>query len=149
MVETLVYCSLFIVGSHYLIMFKQTVLISVSTLLLRVLSSFAEQNHSASERWTFNENNSLDPVNLNNILDGGNCNNEQCFANTGSLNPINLPLLPIIFAQSEDLPDGKCKEDAQRFLKELQNGTLWAVQSKYQKSRNLYKLNYLKICVYK
>lgn len=117
-------------------MFKQTVLISISTLLLRVSST--EQNHSASEQWTFNEHNSVDSVNLNNILDGGNCNNEQCFANTGSLNPINLPLLPIIFAQSEDLPDGKCKEDAQRFLKELQNGTLWAVQSKYQKNHRIY-----------
>lgn len=109
-------------------MFKRIVLITGSTLLLRLSSSFAEQSHSTSEQWTFNENNSLDPVNLNNILDGGNCNTEQCFANTGVLNPINLPLLPIIFAQSEDLPDGKCKADAQRFLKELQNGTLWAVQ---------------------
>ncbi|XP_072753161.1 nose resistant to fluoxetine protein 6-like [Anoplolepis gracilipes] len=108
-------------------MFKQTVLISVSTLLLRISSSFAEQGHSASEQWTLNENN-LDQPNLNNILHTGGYNNEQCFANTESLNPINLPLLPIIFAQSEDLPDGKCKEDAQRFLKELQNGTLWAVQ---------------------
>ncbi|KAM0728606.1 hypothetical protein ACS0PU_004861 [Formica fusca] len=112
-------------------MFKRIVLITVSTLLLRLSSSFAEQSHSTSEQWTFNENNSLDSVNLNNILDDGNCNNEQCFANTVSLNPINLPLLPIIFAQSEDLADGKCKEDTQRFLKELQNGTLWAVQSKY------------------
>ncbi|KAM0732221.1 Nose resistant to fluoxetine protein 6 [Formica fusca] len=79
-------------------MFKRIVLITVSILLLRLSSSFAEQSHSTSEQWTFNENNSLDSVNLNNILD------------------------------DEDLPDGKCKEDTQRFLKELQNGTLWAVQ---------------------
>lgn len=116
-------------------MFKQTVLISVSTLLLRVLSSFAEQSHSA-EQWTFDEKNSLDRADLSNILDGGGYNNEQCFANTESLNPINLPLLPIIFAQSEDLPNGKCKEDAQRFLNELKNGTLWAVQSKYIENYN-------------
>lgn len=109
-------------------MFKQTVLISVSTLLLRVSSSFADQSHAASEQ--FNEKNFLDQADLSNILNGCGYNNQQCFANTESLNPTNLPLLPIIFAQSEDLPDGKCKEDAQRFLNELQNGTLWAVQSK-------------------
>ncbi|XP_019884639.2 nose resistant to fluoxetine protein 6-like [Camponotus floridanus] len=110
-------------------MFKQTVLISVSTLLLRVSSSFADPSHSGSEQWTSNEKNSLDRTNnLSSILNGGGYNNEQCFANTELLNPVNLPLLPIIFAQSEDLPNGKCKEDAQRFLRELQNGTLWAVQ---------------------
>lgn len=114
-------------------MFEQTVLISISTLLLRVSSSFADPTHSTSEQWISNEKNSLDQANnLNSILNVGGCNNEQCFAE--SLNPLNLPLLPIIFAQSEDLPDGKCKEDARRFLKELQNGTLWAVQSKYIKS---------------
>lgn len=116
-------------------MFKQIVLISISALLLKVSSSFADSSHSASEQWTSNEKNSLDRANnLSSILNVGGYNNEQCFANTESLNPINLPLLPIIFAQSEDLPDGKCKEDAQQFLKELQNGTLWAVQSKYIKS---------------
>jgi len=130
-------------------MFKQTVLISVSTLLLRVLSSFADPSHSGSEQWTSNERNSLNRTNnLSSILNGGGYNNEQCFANTELLNPANLPLLPIIFAQSEDLPNGKCKEDAQRFLKELQNGTLWAVQSKYIKNYKIC-INYSKICVHK
>lgn len=127
-------------------MFKQTVLIFISTLLLRVSSSIADPNLSTSKQWTFNEKNSFNrESNLNSILNGDDYNNEQCFANTESLNPVNLPLLPIIFAQSEDLPNGKCKKDAQRFLKELQNGTLWAVQSKCIKN---YKIcvNYSKIC---
>nr|XP_012224985.1 PREDICTED: uncharacterized protein LOC105673729 [Linepithema humile] len=45
-----------------------------------------------------------------------------------SINFINSPLLPIIFAQSEYLPHGQCKEDVLRFLNELQRGTLWAAQ---------------------
>ncbi|XP_032690165.1 uncharacterized protein LOC116853278 [Odontomachus brunneus] len=40
----------------------------------------------------------------------------------------NMPFLPIIFAKSEYLPDGRCKEDTQRLLYDLLNGSTWATQ---------------------
>ncbi|XP_012279235.1 nose resistant to fluoxetine protein 6 isoform X2 [Orussus abietinus] len=39
-----------------------------------------------------------------------------------------VPLLPIVFATSPSLQDGACKRQAARFLRELHNGTLWAVK---------------------
>lgn len=42
-----------------------------------------------------------------------------------------VPLLPIVFATSETLSDGPCKMQAQRYLTDLKNGTLWATQSEY------------------
>lgn len=43
---------------------------------------------------------------------------------------LSLPLLPVLFATSPQLPDGNCKQQAQRYLQELAIGTLWAVRSK-------------------
>lgn len=43
----------------------------------------------------------------------------------------NMPFLSIIFAKSKYLPNGLCKEDAQKFLYDLRNGTVWATQSKF------------------
>lgn len=48
-----------------------------------------------------------------------------------ALRPLDFSLLPVIFAESDYLSDGQCKADARRFLNGLQNGTLWAVQSKF------------------
>ncbi|XP_014480047.1 PREDICTED: uncharacterized protein LOC106747218, partial [Dinoponera quadriceps] len=39
-----------------------------------------------------------------------------------------MPFLPIIFANSEYLSDGPCKEDTLIFLHDLLNGSAWAVQ---------------------
>ncbi|XP_025154269.1 uncharacterized protein LOC112588454 [Harpegnathos saltator] len=39
-----------------------------------------------------------------------------------------MPFLSIIFATSEYLPAGPCKEDTRRFLHDLLNGSLWATQ---------------------
>ncbi|XP_012257252.2 nose resistant to fluoxetine protein 6-like [Athalia rosae] len=39
-----------------------------------------------------------------------------------------FPVLPLVFASSESLPEGRCARQARRFLEELANSTLWAVQ---------------------
>lgn len=44
---------------------------------------------------------------------------------------LRVPLLPILFATSPTLPEGKCKKQVQKYLEELNNGTLWAVRSKF------------------
>ncbi|XP_034938093.1 nose resistant to fluoxetine protein 6-like [Chelonus insularis] len=41
---------------------------------------------------------------------------------------LKVPLLPILFASSPTLPEGKCKRQAERYLQDLKNGTLWAVR---------------------
>ncbi|KAK0074969.1 hypothetical protein PV325_007579, partial [Microctonus aethiopoides] len=41
---------------------------------------------------------------------------------------LKVPLLPILFATSPTLPEGKCKKQVQKYLEELNNGTLWAVR---------------------
>ncbi|XP_066586276.1 nose resistant to fluoxetine protein 6-like [Prorops nasuta] len=39
-----------------------------------------------------------------------------------------FPILPVLFAESTSLPDGLCKTQSRRFLRDLKNGTLWAIQ---------------------
>lgn len=40
-----------------------------------------------------------------------------------------VPVLPVAYARSSTLPEGPCKKQAQRYLRDLKNGTLWATQS--------------------
>ncbi|XP_046423522.1 nose resistant to fluoxetine protein 6-like [Neodiprion fabricii] len=39
-----------------------------------------------------------------------------------------FPVLPLVFANSNTIPKGRCRKQVQRYLKELANSTLWAVQ---------------------
>ncbi|XP_046630291.1 nose resistant to fluoxetine protein 6-like isoform X1 [Neodiprion virginianus] len=39
-----------------------------------------------------------------------------------------FPVLPLVFANSNTIPKGPCREQVQRYLKGLANSTLWAVQ---------------------
>ncbi|XP_046606179.1 nose resistant to fluoxetine protein 6-like [Neodiprion virginianus] len=39
-----------------------------------------------------------------------------------------FPVLPLVFANSNTIPEGPCRKQVQRYLKELANSTLWAVQ---------------------
>lgn len=43
---------------------------------------------------------------------------------------LSVPSLPVLFATSSTFPEGECKRQVQKYLKELNNGTLWAVRSK-------------------
>ena len=45
----------------------------------------------------------------------------------------NVPLFSVEFARSKSLPDGPCKKQAQRYLRDLKNGTLWATQSEFKR----------------
>lgn len=42
----------------------------------------------------------------------------------------NVPLLPVIVATSNSIPEGLCKRQLQLYLNDLKNGTLWATESK-------------------
>jgi len=136
-------------------MFKQAFSAYVGVLMLLGISnsySFeqSEQNCVALKQCTSNGEDYLnkwtDKKNISEI----DYYNKQYFAHKKEFFPTNLPLLPIIFAHSKYLPNGQCKEDTQLFLKELQNETFWAMQSKYMKnSIKIYiniKLSILIIC---
>ncbi|XP_043465529.1 O-acyltransferase like protein-like isoform X2 [Leptopilina heterotoma] len=41
---------------------------------------------------------------------------------------LNVPLLPVIVATSNSIPEGSCKKQLQLYLKHLKNGTLWATE---------------------
>ncbi|XP_051166899.1 O-acyltransferase like protein-like isoform X4 [Leptopilina boulardi] len=41
---------------------------------------------------------------------------------------LNIPLLPIIVATSNSIPDGSCKRQLRLYLEHLKNGTLWATE---------------------
>ncbi|XP_043465576.1 nose resistant to fluoxetine protein 6-like [Leptopilina heterotoma] len=41
---------------------------------------------------------------------------------------LNVPLLPIIVATSNSIPEGSCKKQLLLYLKHLKNGTLWATE---------------------
>ncbi|KAG8033829.1 hypothetical protein G9C98_008310 [Cotesia typhae] len=59
-----------------------------------------------------------------------NSNSDSILINSGISWYSKIPLLPLIFASSPTIPEGNCKRHALRYLQELRNGTLWAVQSK-------------------
>lgn len=48
-----------------------------------------------------------------------------------------IPVLPLIFAKSEYLPDGSCKDDMRSFLHGLFNASVWAIQSKFMKINSI------------
>lgn len=62
-----------------------------------------------------------------------NSNSDSTLTNSGISWYSKIPLLPVIFASSPTIPEGNCKRHALRYLQELRNGTLWAVQSKFFK----------------
>ncbi|XP_043465144.1 nose resistant to fluoxetine protein 6-like [Leptopilina heterotoma] len=41
---------------------------------------------------------------------------------------LNVPLLPIVVATSESIPEGSCKKQLHLYLSHLNNGTLWATE---------------------
>ncbi|XP_043465527.1 O-acyltransferase like protein-like [Leptopilina heterotoma] len=41
---------------------------------------------------------------------------------------LNIPLLPIMVANSNSIPEGSCKKQLQLYLNHLKNGTLWATE---------------------
>ena len=43
----------------------------------------------------------------------------------------NIPLLPVVVATSNSIPEGSCKKHLNLYLKYLKNGTLWATESKF------------------
>ncbi|XP_074114506.1 nose resistant to fluoxetine protein 6-like isoform X2 [Cotesia typhae] len=57
-----------------------------------------------------------------------NSNSDSILINSGISWYSKIPLLPLIFASSPTIPEGNCKRHALRYLQELRNGTLWAVQ---------------------
>ncbi|EZA51981.1 hypothetical protein X777_09296 [Ooceraea biroi] len=105
----------------------------VSTLVLLLITdsySFVQFEHtcSALKQCTSNTENYFDkwadPKDTSDI----NYYNEHHSIHQEVFYPINLPLLPILFARSEYLPNGQCKEDSRLFFNELRNETLWAMQ---------------------
>ncbi|XP_026826874.1 nose resistant to fluoxetine protein 6 [Ooceraea biroi] len=105
----------------------------VSTLVLLLITdsySFVQFEHtcSALKQCTSNTENYFDkwadPKDTSEI----NYYNEHHSIHQEVFYPINLPLLPILFARSEYLPNGQCKEDSRLFFNELRNETLWAMQ---------------------
>lgn len=64
------------------------------------------------------------------IKDTNNIKSDSGFKNYEISWYSKIPLLPVVFASSPTIPEGNCKRHALRYLEELRNGTLWAVQSK-------------------
>ncbi|CAD6244916.1 GSCOCG00013530001-RA-CDS [Cotesia congregata] len=57
-----------------------------------------------------------------------NVNSDSTLTTSGISWYSKIPLLPVFFASSPTIPEGNCKRHALRYLEELRNGTLWAVQ---------------------
>ncbi|XP_008552670.1 nose resistant to fluoxetine protein 6 [Microplitis demolitor] len=62
------------------------------------------------------------------IKDTNNIKSDSGFKNYEISWYSKIPLLPVVFASSPTIPEGNCKRHALRYLEELRNGTLWAVQ---------------------
>ncbi|KAF7994900.1 hypothetical protein HCN44_004372 [Aphidius gifuensis] len=105
-------------------------------LLLTILFNI-NYNTSAhdicNKNWTDCENpwiTKLQQKKFNNDLNNINFNFGEQIKQTNFDIPwfLNIPILPVLFATSPTLPNGHCKRQAQRYLQELRNGTLWAAK---------------------
>lgn len=67
----------------------------------------------------------IDNLTVNND-NNKNINLEKSVKNSWFLN---VPLLPIVVATSESIPEGSCKKQLHLYLSHLNNGTLWATES--------------------
>lgn len=65
----------------------------------------------------------------NESIDRTSVNNEQ-IKNLKNSWYLNIPILPIVVATSNSIPNGPCKKQLDLYLSHLNNGTLWATESK-------------------
>lgn len=73
-------------------------------------------------------NNFIDNVENNETISQKIANNEQNNVKKNSWF-LNVPLLPIVVATSNSIPEGYCKKQLHLYLSHLNNGTLWATES--------------------
>ena len=114
--------------SSVIFLFFQFILLVISNFLTVNGEEISKDNQLLEEKQYFN----------NSIINSG-IKNESSYKSENDNSEdsswfLNVPLLPVVVATSNSIPEGSCKRQLLLYLNHLKNGTLWATESKFHKN---------------